>query len=58
MTGSLLLFISSTFWLVMPFSSASMRPYTIHLTIENQSSSPRRTTGPRGSLEMVSGRMT
>ena len=49
--------VSTLAW-VMPYSSASIRPYITHLAMANHSSSPRRTTGPSGSLEISSGRIT
>ena len=46
---------SSTLAAVMPFSSAAICPKAIHLTMSNHWSSPCRTAGASGSLEMVSG---
>ena len=57
-TGSVLVFIWSTLAWVMPYSSASTSANTTHLTIAKNSSSPRRTDGPSGSLEISSGRIT
>jgi hypothetical protein len=58
-TGSLLsLAIWSTLAWVTPYSSASIRPNTTQRTMAAHSSSPRRTAGPSGSLEISSGRMT
>jgi hypothetical protein len=42
----------------MPYSSASMSANTTHLAMAKNSSSPRRTLGPSGSLLISSGRMT
>ncbi|MNC92681.1 hypothetical protein D3C83_91490 [compost metagenome] len=41
----------------IPISSASIIANSDHLTMSNQRSSPWRTAGPSGSLEMISGRM-
>ena len=45
------------FFEVMPISSASSIANIDHFTTSNQRSSPWRTAGPSGSLEMISGRM-
>ena len=55
--GWLLFSISSTFFDVMPNSSASIMPIKVHFTRSNHWSSPWRTIGPSGSLEMRSGRI-
>ena len=46
---------SSTFFDVMPSSSALIIAKSVHLTMSNHWSSPWRTAGPSGSLEMISG---
>ena len=43
---------------VIPSSSPACMAFRVHETMSAQLSSPSRTTGPRGSLEMISGRMT
>jgi hypothetical protein len=50
--------MSWTFSEVTPSSSAATVAITAQLTASAQSSSPSRTTGPSGSLDMVSSRMT
>ena len=58
-TGSwLVVFNWPTLAWVMPYSSASSSPKYTHLAMAKNSSSPRRTAGPSGSLEMSSGRIT
>ena len=47
-----------TFELVKPNSSASIIAFNDHLTTSAQSPSPSLTTGPKGSLEIVSGNTT
>ena len=42
----------------MPYSSASTMAYCDQRTMSANWLSPWRTTGPSGSLEMISGRMT
>ena len=41
-----------------PSSSASIRAFSVQRTVEAQRSSPARTTGPSGSLEATSDRIT
>ena len=55
--GLSLFSISSTFFEVMPYSSASSMAYCDQRTMSANWLSPWRTTGPKGSLEMISGRM-
>ena len=55
--GLSLFSISSTFFDVMPYSSASIMAYSAQRTMSANWLSPWRTTGPSGSLEMISGRM-
>ena len=54
----LLAFMSSTFSMVTPYSSASTIAVKAQRTTSDHCSSPWATTGPSGSLEMISGRMT
>ncbi|MCY1561004.1 hypothetical protein D9M68_982110 [compost metagenome] len=56
--GFLLLSISSTFFCVMPYSSASINANSVQRTMPSQFSSPWRTIGPSGSLEKRSGRIS
>ena len=58
MLGLVLLVISSTLALVMPYSSASSMAFSDQRTTLNHCSSPWRTMGPSGSLEKPSGRIT
>ncbi|GIX48568.1 MAG: hypothetical protein KatS3mg131_2779 [Candidatus Tectimicrobiota bacterium] len=53
MLGSALFMNESRFWEEMPNSSAWMRPNATHLMMSNHWSSPWRTTGPRGSLDIT-----
>ena len=48
-------FIESAFAEVIPYSSASIIAFKDHLTISSHTESPCLTTGPNGSLEIVSG---
>ena len=48
----------STFWLVMPFSSAVIMAMNVQRTRSNHLSSPLRTMTPSGSLLMISGSST
>ena len=56
MAGLSLFIISSTFFEVMPYSSASIWANSVQRTMSANWLSPWRTTGPSGSLEMISGR--
>jgi len=55
MVGLSLFIISSTFFEVMPYSSASSWANRAQRTMSANWLSPWRTTGPSGSLEMISG---
>ncbi len=55
MAGLSLFSISSTFFEVMPYSSASSIANWVQRTMSSNWLSPWRTTGPSGSFEMTSG---
>ena len=56
MVGFSLFSISSTFFELMPYSSASSMAYCVQRTMSANWLSPWRTAGASGSLEMISGR--
>ncbi|MNT52218.1 hypothetical protein D3C72_1892310 [compost metagenome] len=56
--GFLLFNISSTFFCVTPYSSASCSANKVQRTMPSQFSSPWRTMGPSGSFENRSGRIS